>query len=136
MNDDRQLPLFPTDEHSPHARARAIPSERAACGVYQNLTPPAETTSRAGDLFELSPYHQALYRFHAQFGETEGLWKELVEEQRAAEAHEARKAEKAAARAEADRIAAEAEAASQAKRQAAWAEYAVFREDALAYLYE
>ena len=135
MTDD-QLPLFPTLEPSPHARARAISSERAACGVYQTDFTPAEETTRAGDLFELSPYYQSLYRFHAQFGETEGLWDELVEEQRAAEAYEARKAEKAAARAEADRIAAEAEAASQAKRQAAWEEYAVFREDAVAYLYE
>ncbi|WP_024351034.1 hypothetical protein [Aurantimonas coralicida] len=136
MTDDRQLPLFPTEQPSPHACGRAISGTRAACGVYQNLTAPAEDTPRAGDLFALSPYYQSLYRFHAQFGETEGLWEELVEEQRAAEAYEAQKAEKAAARAEADRIAGEAEAKRQAASQAAWAEYAVFREDAVAYLYK
>ncbi|MBC6716929.1 hypothetical protein H9Q09_11990 [Aurantimonas sp. DM33-3] len=136
MTDDRQLPLFPTLEHSPHACARAISGARAACGVYQHTSLPAGASPRAGNLFELSPYYQALYRFHSQFGETEGLWEELVEEQRAAEAHEAKKAERSAAKAEADRIAAEAEARRQAASQAAWDEYAAFREDALAYLYE
>lgn len=136
MADTRQLPLFPTEEPSPHAHARAIHSPRAPAGVYQTDLTPAEGPPRAGDLFELSPYYLSLYRLFSECGETEGLWEELVEEQRAAEAYEAKKAEKAAAKAEADRIAADAEAASQARQQAQWAEYAVFREDAVAYLYE
>ncbi|MCC4298425.1 hypothetical protein [Aurantimonas coralicida] len=136
MTNDRQLPLFPTLEHSPHARARAISSERAACGVYQNLTAPAEGPPRAGDLLsdldDLTEADLAILQFMRHLDCAEGLREDLVEKRRKARIYDARKAEEAIAKAEADRVAAEEEAV----RQAAWAEYRAFKEDALAYLYE
>lgn len=136
MTDDRQLPLFPTLEHSPHAHARAIHSPRALAGVYQTDFTPAETTSRAGDLLsdldDLTEADLAILQFMRHLDCAEGLREDLVEKRRKIRLDDARKAEKAIARAEAERIAAEEETA----RQAAWAEYRAFKEDALAYLYE
>ncbi|MEO9787557.1 MAG: hypothetical protein ABJF67_08105 [Aurantimonas coralicida] len=136
MTDDRQLPLFPTEQPSPNARVRAISGGRAACGVYQNLTAPAETTSRAGDLLsdldDLTEADLAILQFMRHLDCAEGLREDLVEKRRKARIYDARKAGEAIARAEADRVAAQEEALKQAQ----WAEYAAFREDALAYLYE